>query len=214
MKKTTIRILSFLFILVLLRVLFFEIYTVNQSSMKNTFSTGDKVLITKRFYTLKNNDILVFEHEKQTLIKRCIGLAGDTVEIIKGVFFINNKQVPHPPKAVIKENSETDVITRSNIYFNYGANWTTSDFGPYIIPKKGMKLSLTPENIALYGLLIKDDSVANLKLPQINKQQPSFYIFKHDYLFLVGDNRPESIDSRIFGPIAQADVRGKVILKF
>ena len=214
MKRKIIYTISFLGVLLVLRIFLFEIYAVNQSSMKNTYKTGDRVLIVKNFYSIKLNDVLVFRHENQNLIKRCVGLPGDTLLINNGTIYSNNKEIPPPLTAILKNVSDADVIVRSTIYFTYGTGWTPYNFGPYIVPKKGMKILLFPETTSLYGSLIKKDNLNTTQPNQESLKGKDFYVFQHDYLFLVGDNRAESTDSRVFGPIEVSDINGKVIQKF
>lgn len=207
MKKQFIYIVLFICTLILLRLFLFEIYAVNQVSMKNTFQDGNRVLILKNFYTINRNDVVIFNHENEYLIKRCIGLPGESFKIINETVYVNNTLITPPEKAIIKK-SDTDIFKKSEIYFNYGQNWTLDNFGIYTIPKKGMKIFLTNKNIPLYQNLIQNDNHSKLKI-----KTNSFYTFQNDYVFLLGDNRPQSIDSRVFGSIKISDIRGKVILK-
>lgn len=178
--------------------------------MENTYKPGDRVLVMKNLFSIRQNDILVFRHEDDDLIKRCIGLPGDTLRIINGVVYSNNIALKNPTKAIIGYGDNDEVITRSNIHFTYGNNWTLNDFGPYTIPKKGMRVELTPNVVIIYGQIIKKDKLANDTIKALKK----FYIFQNDYLFLVGDNRMKSTDSRVFGPIPVSNIIGKVVLKF
>lgn len=70
------------------------------SSMENTLSDGDNLIVDKityRFRDPKRYDIIVFpfQYEKNTFyIKRIIGLPGETVEIDSdGVIYINGKEL-------------------------------------------------------------------------------------------------------------------------
>lgn len=204
----------FFLCLIILRIFLFEIYSVSQSSMKNTYQRGDRVLIIKNFYSIKQNDILVFRHDNENAIKRCVCLPGDTLRILKGSVYSNNVVLNNPKKAIIENAANDDVIARSNIYFAYGTNWTLNNFGPYIVPKKGMKVSLTPDNVLIYGQIIRKDSLKSDAMVSKRESSGNFYTFQNDYVFLVGDNRMLSRDSRVFGPIAVSDIKGKVILKF
>lgn len=64
---------------------FFRHSIVDGSSMQNTLQDGDHLIICDLFYTPDYGDIIVFEDtespERKALVKRIIGLAGDTVEI-------------------------------------------------------------------------------------------------------------------------------------
>lgn len=70
------------------------------SSMENTLSDGDNLIVDKisyRFRDPERYDIIVFpfQYEKNTFyIKRIIGLPGETVEIdLDGVIYINGKEL-------------------------------------------------------------------------------------------------------------------------
>ncbi|MDV2446361.1 signal peptidase I [Elizabethkingia anophelis] len=213
MKKKITFFIFFLFILMVLRLFFIEVYTINQNSMKNTYENGDRVLILKNLYTLKQNDIVIFRRNKENLIKRCIGLPGDSIKIINGKIYLNNKFISPPLNAILAYSSDIDIFTKANIYYNYGRNWTPYNIEAYKIPQKGMKITLTPEMVSLYQNLI--DSEVNNDFNATNNKKwknNKYYTFQNDYYFLVGDNRAGSIDSRTFGPVNILDLKGKVII--
>ncbi|ATL42166.1 MULTISPECIES: signal peptidase I [Elizabethkingia] len=213
MKKKVIFFILFLLVLIVLRLFFVEVYTINQSSMKNTYENGDRVLILKNLYTLKQNDIVIFRRNKENLIKRCIGLPGDSIKIINGKIYLNNKFVSPPSSAILKYSSGIDIFTKADIYYNFGRNWTPYNMGAYKIPQKGMKIKLTPEIVSLYQNLINSEVNNNLNLTNNkNWKNNKYYTFQNDHYFLVGDNRAGSIDSRTFGPINILDLKGKVII--
>ena len=70
---------------------------VSGSSMENTLSDGDNLIVDKityRFSDPKRFDIIVFPfryEEKVYDIKRIIGLPGETVQIIDGDIYINDE---------------------------------------------------------------------------------------------------------------------------
>lgn len=142
-----------------------------------------------------------------------MGLPGDMIKITDGKISVNNRLVLPPEKAILKKNLEIDVFTKSEIYYTYKTNWTPYNFGIYVIPKKGMKIQLSPQNISLYENLINNDGKSNILDNKEIWKTKSSYTFQNNYLFFVGDNRTESLDSRMFGLIKTSNVKGKVILK-
>jgi signal peptidase I len=96
--------------------------------------------------------------------------------------------------------------------------WNEDNFGPLVIPKKGMTIDLTPENIILYRRVIdvydnndyeeKDGKVF------INGAQVDKYTFKQNYYWMMGDNRHNSADSRAWGFVPEDHVVGKPVLIF
>ena len=183
MKKKVLYIVVFIGILIFLRIFFFEVYAINQSSMKNTYSSGDRVLIIKIFYTVRRNDIFVLKYENDNIIKRCLCLPGDTLIIKNGIYYSNGIALLSPKHAITGENSNIDIFTSSNIYSTYGTNWTLNNFGPYVVPKKGMVVNLTPNIIALYGQIIKGDRLSKNIRGTFKENSSSFYTFQNDYLF-------------------------------
>lgn len=81
-----------------------RLYEVHQSSMEHTLSEGDVLLgerLTPRVGTLAHGDIVIFSvatgpFAGQALVKRVIGLPGDTVELRDGVVFRNGSPLDEP----------------------------------------------------------------------------------------------------------------------
>jgi signal peptidase I len=215
MKNYLIGFCVFIFLLILLRVYVFEIYTVRKDSMRNTYSPGDRVLILKNIGSIERNNSMIFRRDNENMIKRCVGLPGDSLEINEGIIYINGDPLAVPQKGIATSiNDKQDFITNSSIFFTYGKNWDLSNFGPYIVPSKGMVVSLSQETASMYAQIIAKESPGFI-IDSIKGQGPPLtYTFKHNYFFLVGDNRQYSKDSRVFGPIANTDIIGEVVLKF
>ncbi len=92
--------------------------------------------------------------------------------------------------------------------------WTVDNYGPIVIPKKGVTVTLTPENIALYERVINvydhNDSYER-KGDQfiVNGKPVTEYTFKQDYYWAMGDNRHNSEDSRMWGFVPEDHIVGK-----
>ncbi len=83
------------------------------------------------------------------------------------------------------------------------------NFGPVVIPKKGMTVNLTGDSIYWYKSVIESEEgeVTVIGDTVLIKENPSStYTFKRDYLFMMGDNRHDSQDSRVFGFIPTENV--------
>ena len=187
----------------ILRMLVIQAFRIPTGSMKDTLLVGDFLLVNKFVYGAntpdripvldiklpslhmpaihqpKRGEIIVFKYPadpKVDYIKRCIGVPGDTVEIRKGLVFINGK-----PEGDIHflerrfDDSEGSYINYYRVRTANNKEYTirrregyASDFGPVIVPAKK--------------------------------------------LFMMGDNRDNSLDSRYWGFMPMENIRGQALV--
>ncbi|WP_316753689.1 signal peptidase I [Pedobacter gandavensis] len=86
-----------------------------------------------------------------------------------------------------------------------------------MIPYKGMQIALNEQTEKMYLSLIHNYEQPELRMEKngydLNGNHLTSYIFKKDYIYVMGDNRNNSKDSRFFGPIPTSNVTGKYLFK-
>ncbi len=126
----------------------FRYTTVTGPSMNPTLTEGERVMF---LYTtnVDRGDIAIIRDDSRGyyLIKRVIGIGGDTVEVKDSVLYVNGE---HVPEAYLKDK-----------------DWSVDDF--------------------------------TIEVPE-------------GKIFVMGDNRCDSYDSRLAGPFDVTDVYGKYLL--
>ena len=163
--------------------------------------------------TPKRGDIVIVVPRNRTddLIKRVIAVAGDRIAVVRGQIILNGQPVP--------QMAETDVQLDADPKLMCGERgikaWCYDDFGiePRMLPSGRKVIDLPTYREVLPGgatyLIIKDnpadpfDNVPELRVPE-------------DHVFLMGDNRDHSADSRVpiqsdglGGPVPLSDVGGR-----
>lgn len=84
---------------IILKVFFIDIMKVEGKSMANTVIHAEKLLIDKFTYQLRNpkrGEIIIFDDpldQQHMVIKRVVALEGETIEIIDGEAFVDNKAI-------------------------------------------------------------------------------------------------------------------------
>jgi signal peptidase I len=93
--------------------------------------------------------------------------------------------------------------------------WNKDNFGPLIIPKKGMTVHLSKDSLPLWERIISvyENNKLEIKGDQffINGEPATTYTFKQDYFWMMGDNRHNSLDSRFWGYVPADHIVGKPV---
>ena len=154
-----------LVVALLIRTFLFQAYEIPSPSMVNTLNVGDRVLVNKlayKFHDIHRGDVVVFKRPPgepdpkiKDLIKRVIGLPGDTLVFKDCSVFIDGKRLDEP----YVDQQCTD----------------------------------PPQNA------VDPDGDGSITVPD-------------GMLFVMGDNRGGSFDSRYFGAITEHSVVGRAFV--
>lgn len=128
-KEWVVPIAIALIIVLFLNKFVFILVTVPTGSMEKTILPGDRLYVNELFNVedAKRGDILVFKSEeedlnKKRLVKRLIGMPGETVEVkADGSVYINGEKLDEP--YVVKAEGEAKIFNiPQNSYLFLGDN--------------------------------------------------------------------------------------------
>ncbi len=160
---------------------------VDGDSMRNTFENGQMLVISDLFYTPDNGDVVVFhqtENYQKPLVKRVIATEGQRV-----ILNFNQKSITIHD---IKTGKQIDFSDEFATYYNQDK----TAYGDQYEWRDNLYSSTNP-------------------LGAIYDEESGTYIFTvpEGKLFVMGDNRNFSADSRSIGFIDERTVLGKAIIR-
>jgi len=207
-----------------LRVFVVDSAHVHTASMMGTLLPGDFVLVNKLVYgpatprelPFSSNPIpayrlpslvpyrcgdvvLVFraadDGQPRRLIKRIVGIPGDTLEFRRGVLYRNGRVLPLPAQAL---------------------QGGIEPLPPLVIPLPGDTITLTAASRSQFGRAIaaETEGAARGVFPPANVVESVRYRVRERWYYLLGDNRGNSLDSRAWGCVASSEVLGKPVVIF
>ena len=157
-----------LIVAMLVRLFLLQQFYISGPSMETTMFSDNRVLVSKLAYKIGDidrGDVVVFDRatmngsqiEHDDLIKRVIGLGGESIEIRDCSVYIDGTKLNEP-----------------------------------YLPSRDI------------GLANLSDRCGVVSMPLTT--------IENDEVFLVGDNRPQSFDSRMFGPIKKDLIIGQAFV--
>jgi signal peptidase I len=175
----------------------------------------------------KLGDIIVFDfpgdrddkQSKEVLnyIKRCVGLPGDSIKVVNKVLYNNGVAFPNPPNSKFISPLQTSNMSNPRI-FPKGSGWNEDNYGPIRVPKKGDQIKIDSSNFEAWKMFVIREG-RTIRLGQdmrvyVDEQvlPEGMYTVKRDYLFMMGDNRNNSLDSRFWGFMPMENVVGEAFM--
>lgn len=179
------------------------------------------------FWHVERGDVIVFSFpgnrdevepaEFAYYLKRCVAVAGDTLQVINKVVYVNGKPAPVPRNVkFINGHIKPPGYPEPGI-FPKGSIFNGDNYGPIIIPRKGEVIRLGPDNFEAWAVFIRREGhAAEMKGGKIfidGKEQTSYTVGR-DYVFGMGDNRDNSLDGRFWGFIPEESVVGTPLVVY
>ncbi len=176
-------------------------YFVKTNGAINPQLLKDRYQITDRYSFNRENNLYAFA-----------AITDESITLLK-----NNPKVIE----VIKIEDEKRKWNPSIFPHDPRFSWNTKFFGPLYVPQQGVTIDINIENIPLYKRIIEVYEGSELGIHNkinlsgtevtLNGSPLTKYTFLQDYYWMMGDNRDNSQDARMWGFVPYNHVVGKPV---
>ena len=191
----------------ILRTFLVQTFVITSSSMEETLLVGDFLVLSKAAYgplvpftsarlpgytDPARGDVVVFRppHDPDLdVVKRLVGMPGDTLRMEDKVLFINGR--PYPESYARFSDREGDVSH------------------PWMRWQCGETVALSPDISGAYRV---QSGGAREGACQPSRDEWGPLVVPAGHFFMMGDNRDDSVDSRYWGFLDADRVRGKAVV--
>jgi signal peptidase I len=189
-----------------------EAYKIPSGSMQKTLLVGDFLLANKFVYGMrlpipftdirlpaladpKPGDVVIFKFPgdtRQNYIKRCIAVEGQRVKIVDKQVYVDDKPVPLPPTGQYTDMAHDYPHVSNSQWVSSPAVWQKNIDEPNL---EGIRYFPN----GYYQAAGNRDNMPEVVVPK-------------GMLFMMGDNRDNSADSRFWGFLDRRLVQGKAMI--
>lgn len=179
------------------------------------------------FWEPERGDVIVFlfpgmrdeaeAREFAYYLKRAVAVAGDTFEIRNRLVYVNGERMPNPRNIKFNYSTIRPPEWHDPRIFPPGAPWNEDHYGPIRIPKEGDVIPLTAATFPQWEVFIRREGHDAVRVDGeifIDGARADSYTVERDYVFGMGDNRDNSLDSRFWGFIPEEDVIGTPLIVY
>ena len=131
--KTILTYVLIVFTVIIIRIFFIDPVRVDGRSMDTTLQNGEIMLLNKIVYRkkdIKRFDIVVINQDNKLIIKRVIGLPGETIEYKNNELLIDGRKIDDPYPSTSTDDFSIEDIGHVKIpgdtYFVMGDNRSNS----------------------------------------------------------------------------------------
>jgi len=179
------------------------------------------------FRSVQPGDVIVFDWpgdrdqvEKPDQIfylKRCVGLPGDTIRIDQRTVFVNGRPLSLPESAQFLRPRPLPPDVPEPFIFPSRAAFNGDNWGPMTVPQQGAVIPLNSSNLSQWEVFIAREGHEATLGPSsvlIDGKPAAEYTVRRDYVFAMGDNRDNSLDSRFWGFVPVEDIIGTPMIVY